>query len=173
IAGGGGGYTGGAWMGLRVKGGPEASPKHRRPGGQHRAGVLRRRHVEPSAQPFDPMLHAREAVAAAGGLRVEPTPVVAHVEDEVPVLEAKFDGGLGALRMSRDVVDGFFEDEEELPLLIEAEAVNRAVSGRGKPHADAARHEDVVGKSSRPMREVVERIALRIDGPDDVAHGVD
>src|SRR5262245_42224949 len=74
---------------------------------QRRAGRSSRADVQMSPQALGALAHAPKSVSCACRRWVEPAPVVADAQQESPVAGTEFEIGVGALRVTRQVVHCF------------------------------------------------------------------
>src|SRR5206468_3134113 len=67
-----------------------------------------------AVEPFRSLAHARETVAGALLRSIEAAPVVAQPQNQAVGFGAEFNVSVGASRVPDNVVDGFFEQQENL-----------------------------------------------------------
>src|SRR6185503_11273208 len=75
--------------------------------------------------------------------------------------------------MLYDVIDRFLENEKDFAPDVCAEHYVGFVQRRAKIEIDVPRSQDVSRKAPHALFQIAEMILLGVDGPDDVAHGVD
>jgi hypothetical protein len=75
--------------------------------------------------------------------------------------------------VAHHVVNALLENQKDLPARIRTEP--KVLLGKEgiKMKVDVAPGEDFAGEASHACRQIAEPISLRIDRPDDVAHGID
>jgi len=78
----------------------------------------------------------------------------------------------GAGRVAHSIVDAFLEDQKDLPSEFRPKTQTPAVVGSLKGELNIAGHEHLTGKLSHAPDQIVEAVFLRVDSPDDIAHGV-
>src|SRR5262249_5727458 len=72
-----------------------------------------------------------------------------------------------------DIVHSFFEDEEDLAPDIGAEHELASERGTREAEVDVFSRQGIAGKVAHALEQVADAVALRVDGPDDVAHRLD
>ena len=104
---------------------------------------------------------------------VETMPVVAQLQNDRAALNLQRGIDRFASRMSRDVVDAFFENQKDLATRFGIDLHFVIGIRRVEVKLDVARGQAVAGKAAHPVRQIDEVIAFGVDCPDDVAHGLD
>src|SRR5947207_11062537 len=89
--------------------------------GQCRSAIGLRENVETSSQCLCAFAHTREPVPITFCSNIKPTTVIAQLQKQPAAIHTKLDLSGRACRMSHDVVDRFFEYQEELPSKVGAD----------------------------------------------------
>src|SRR4029453_17741894 len=97
----------------------------------------------------------------------------AHPQDDAIAVDPDVDRDAAASCMPNDIIDGLFENEENLAPHIGAERELASERGTRKTEGDVFSRQRVAGKVAHPLEQVADAVALRVDGPDDVAHRLD
>ena len=104
---------------------------------------------------------------------IETMPIIAQLQNDRAALDLQRGLDRLASRMSRNVVDAFFENQKHLATRfgIDLHFVIRV--RRMEVKLDVARRQTVARKAAHPVGEIDDVVAFRVDCPDDVAHRLD
>ena len=109
----------------------------------------------------------------AGSHAIETFAVIFHVKREPTAVQREVNVYLRAFRMPQNVVDALFEDQEHLPAHVSPHFHCAIRMLRIEEHLNVAGAKDIVGKPSHLLRHVADSVAIGINRPDEVAHGID
>ena len=127
--------------------------------------------------PVQPRALARACSADRGRLRAarrrQSLAVVRHLQHEPVALDPDVDVGVAALGVARDIVDGFLEDEEDFAPHVGGQRQSRPASGARKVKSMSLPVNVSLAKWRIRWSRSPTRSRFWIDGPDDVAHGLD
>src|SRR4029453_12279425 len=157
--------TGHLPRGSQARAPDRGSPRDRRSSGD-------RRDIKFAAQLLCSPAHTRQAVAGRRARHVEAAPVVAQPQLERAIFQSQLDSCFGAASVTHDVVHRFLEDQEELTTRVDTQLQATLVGGRDEYEGDVRSRTRFVGHSAHPLREIAQAIPIRIDGPYDIAHGI-
>src|SRR6266849_3248314 len=80
----------------------------------HGRACVRRDYIEPASKFLSTAAHAIQSLTMSHARFVETTPIVAQLQDDHPALNLQHRFSRFASGVSRDVVDGFFENQKDL-----------------------------------------------------------
>src|SRR5947209_4388063 len=104
--------------------------------------------------------------------RIESAAVVSDGQTDPPALDAKHNPGLRRAGMTHYVVDRLLEDEEDLPPEFRAHLQFLIRSRAFEFEMQVPGGEDIAREAPHPVNEISNMVPFRVDGPNDVAHGV-
>lgn len=120
---------------------------------------------------FHAAFHIDHAIAGVGALGRNSFAVVLDREGEKLGLRLQRDANFGGFGVFDGVIEGFLKCEEEVVSELSGELDFRKIDGEEKSAADLGDAEEFLGVAAEVVGELVERIMLRVDGPDDSVHG--
>src|SRR6266851_4601685 len=153
------------------KGHPAAAGQRYRQGDRD-AQAIAGGDIERTAEPGGSQTYIRETVSMILPGGVESLAVIAHRQPNVGALHQELNSRLRAARVANYVVHALLEYQEYLPPQIASQPRIVLAVGRGKAKIDAARSQGIGGKPAHPGCQIGQIIALRIDGPHDIVHGI-
>ena len=141
--------------------------------GDGRAVARRGGHLERARQIPSALADAHEPVAIGVFRRVEALAIVADPEKQVVPIEVHLDLGSRALRVSKDVVDRLFEEQEDFASKVGAHLDVAIEFWRAEFELDVPGGEPVAGEAAHPPNQILKRVPFRVDRPHDIAHRFD
>src|SRR5262245_25097208 len=115
----------------------------------------RRVDVQESAESLGTVLHVAQSVAVSVIiLPIEAAAVIAHSQPQVTALDTQLDVDLGAVRVTNDVVQHLFEDQEDFPTDLCTDPRVIVSVRMHEAEADVARPEQVACQPAHALHEM-------------------
>src|SRR5262245_18384643 len=121
-----------------------------------------------AAQSAYPLLHTREPITFWRHLQVKATAIIHDSQVEPGVFEPQFDADRRTFTVTRNVIQGFLENQQHVAADVGSDALIRLRRLALLFYVPAT--EDFAGKPSHAVDEIRQMISFWIDCPDYVSH---